>query len=104
MISMAVKSGTKRFHGSAWEYNRNDAFDAYYFLKKQQANPHKTGTSLQHVRIQPRRAGGVQVQQPQDFFFYNQEWRREINGGSIFNQVPTADVWLRLRHDCNQLS
>ena len=27
---------------------------------------------------------------PKTFFFYNQEWRREINGGSIFNLVPTT--------------
>ena len=28
--------------------------------------------------------------EPRTFFFYNMEWRREVNGGSIFNQVPTA--------------
>ena len=27
-MSMVLKSGTKAFHASAWEFNRNDAFDA----------------------------------------------------------------------------
>ena len=41
MISMAVKNGTKRFHGAAWEFIRNDALDAFSFLSKQVANPTK---------------------------------------------------------------
>jgi hypothetical protein len=28
-ISMSIKSGTQKFHGEAWEFDRNDAFDAY---------------------------------------------------------------------------
>ena len=27
-MTMVLKSGTKSFHASAWEFNRNDAFDA----------------------------------------------------------------------------
>ena len=27
MVSMVIKNGTRRFHGGAWEYNRNDALD-----------------------------------------------------------------------------
>ena len=32
-VTMVLKSGTSKFHGSAWENNRNDAFDArnYFF-------------------------------------------------------------------------
>ena len=59
MISMAVKNGTKQFHGAAWEYIRNDALDAYSYLLKQVARSNKTGTPLQRVRIQHRRTGGV---------------------------------------------
>ncbi|MEO6817747.1 MAG: TonB-dependent receptor, partial [Edaphobacter sp.] len=34
-ISLSLKSGTRDFHGSLWEFNRNTAYDANYFLNKQ---------------------------------------------------------------------
>ena len=55
MITMATKSGTKQFHGGAWEYVRNDAFDANTFFANLNGQP-QTGTPIQHVRVQPRRA------------------------------------------------
>ena len=39
MTSMAIKSGTKRFHAGGWEYNRNDALNSYDYFSK-----HTTGT------------------------------------------------------------
>ena len=91
MISMAVKSGTKRFHGGAWEYVRNDAFDAYSFLSKQASNPTKPELRYNTFGFNLGGPLAFKSSNPKTFFFYNQEWRREINGGSIFNQVPTAD-------------
>ena len=90
MTSIAIKSGTKQFHGSAWEFNRNDVLDAYSYLSKQNANP--TKPELRYNLFGFNMGGPVEFKasQPKTFFFYNQEWRREINGGSIFNQVPTA--------------
>ena len=38
-ITMALKSGTKDFHGGAWEFNRNDAFDAVNYFAKNAADP-----------------------------------------------------------------
>ncbi len=90
MISMSVKSGTRRFHGGAWEFVRNDGLDAYSYLSKQVANP--TKPELRYNAFGFNLGGPVEFKSsnPRTFFFYNQEWRREINGGSIFNQVPTA--------------
>ncbi len=90
MTSMAIKSGTRRFHGSGWEFNRNDALDAYSFLSKQQAKP--TKPELRYNTFGFNLGGPIEFKSsnPKTFFFYNQEWRREINGGSIFKQVPTA--------------
>jgi hypothetical protein len=91
MTSMELKSGTRQFHASAWEYNRNDAFDAYSYLSKQQANP--TKPKLRYNAYGFNIGGPVEFRSasPRTFFFYNMEWRKLIQGGSIFNQVPTKD-------------
>jgi hypothetical protein len=91
MISMAMKSGTRQFHGGAWEYNRNDAFDAFSYLSKLQTNPKKP--ELRYNAFGFNLGGPVEFKSrdPKTFFFYNQEWRREIQGGSTLRaRVPTA--------------
>jgi Carboxypeptidase regulatory-like domain len=44
--NLVTKSGTNSFHGSAWEYIRNDKLDANQFFLNQQGDPRKdpTGT------------------------------------------------------------
>ena len=81
-VTMAIKSGTDKFHGSAWENNRNDAFDARNFFfpapnKKQELRMNIFGFN----------AGGPIVKN-KTFFFYNMEWRRYIDGGSTNQAVP----------------
>ncbi len=34
VVNAAIKSGTNGFHGDAWEYLRNDAFNANYFFNR----------------------------------------------------------------------
>jgi hypothetical protein len=90
MIIMATKSGTREFHGGAWEYVRNNAFDANTFF----AN--LNGAQQPELRYN---AFGFNFGGPvpkvghekKTFFFYNQEWRRLIQGGE-FNtpSVPVA--------------
>ena len=53
-ISLSLKSGTRNFHGSLWEFNRNTAYDANYFLNKQ-SGTQAPGVELQHLRLQHRR-------------------------------------------------
>ena len=53
MTSMAVKSGTKRFYRSAWEFDRNDALDVYSYLSKQASNPTKTVERMQYATSLP---------------------------------------------------
>jgi hypothetical protein len=91
MINMATKSGTRQFHGSAWEYNRNDALQAFNFLAKRSGQIDKP--ELRYNVFGFNLGGPVEFKSsnPKTFFFYNQEWRREIQGGSILRaRVPTA--------------
>src|SRR5438067_6701414 len=42
--NLVTKSGTNSFHGSVWEYLRNDIFDANQFFLNQQGDPRKDPT------------------------------------------------------------
>jgi hypothetical protein len=87
-ITEVIKSGTKQIHASAWEFNRNDAFDARNYF-----NP-----SPQKVAELRFNTFGFNVGGPVDFwksdhktfFFYNMEWRRLIQGQILNQTVPLA--------------
>jgi Carboxypeptidase regulatory-like domain len=86
-ITMVIKSGTNKFHGTAWENNRNDAFDARNFffpdpLKKQELRMNIFGFNV----------GGPAIKN-KTFFFYNMEWRRYIDGGSTNQTVPDTATY-----------
>src|ERR1700730_3561741 len=59
-------------------------------LSKPVANP--TKPKLRYNAFGFNIGGPVEFRssEPRTFFFYNMEWRREVKGGSIFNQVPAA--------------
>jgi hypothetical protein len=78
-IAMVIKSGTRQFHGSVWEFNRNEAYAANnYFLNK--AGKRKPEFRL---NIPGFNFGGPLGHKT--FFFVNEEWRRLIQGS-----VPTV--------------
>ncbi len=92
---MALKQGTKSFHGALWEFNRNDAFNAYnYFANHSQPKPELRlnifgGTVggplfIPHVYNNARN---------KTFFFWGEEWRRYIAGAnpSLVNTIDAAD-------------
>jgi len=86
-ISTVIKSGSKQFHAEAWEFFRNDALNSRnYFLK-----------NVPHLRynIYGFNVGG-QVPLAKNhptFFFYNQEWRKEVDGGTLNVPVPLASQY-----------
>lgn len=81
MITMVTKSGTRQFHGGAWEYLRNDKFDANTFVANYSSRPKP---KLRYNTFGFNLGGPVPVQKERKtFFFYNMEWRRLINGGEI---------------------
>ena len=72
-----IKSGSQKFHGGLWEFNRNDAFDAGYYFFKQQDMP----TPELRLNIFGGNIGGpvyphVYNKTHKTFFFVNEEWRK----------------------------
>jgi hypothetical protein len=95
-VTMALKSGTKSFHGGAWEFNRNDAFDAANYFSKQ------SGTPTPELRLNifgfdiggPVFIPGIYPKhKSKTYFFESEEWRRYISGANPTSTatVPDAD-------------
>src|SRR5215469_14775361 len=94
-MTMVLKSGSRRFHASAWEFNRNDAFDARNYF-----NPAPQKVAKLRLNVFGFNAGGPvtlgQLYNPErkrTFFFYNQEWRRLIQGGLTNQPVPDPSTY-----------
>jgi hypothetical protein len=95
-VNVATKSGTNSFHGTLWEYLRNDKFDAKNFftnLNNQPKPPLRFNIYGWNVsgpvfipKIYPK-------SRSKTFFFFNQEWRK-LRQASIFN-VPTPSLAMR---------
>jgi hypothetical protein len=89
IINVVTKSGTNRYHATAWEYLRNTVFDA--------ENPFSGKSQL--VQNQFGAAGGGPVLVPHLYdghdktFFYGsyEGFRRSQPSASTFYNVPTAD-------------
>jgi hypothetical protein len=85
VISIATRGGENQFHGSLFYFGRNDALNATdYFTnragqEKDKLRRHDFGFSLGGPIIRNRL-----------FFFYSQEWNKEIRGSTRFGSVPTA--------------
>ncbi|HEY2545291.1 MAG TPA: carboxypeptidase-like regulatory domain-containing protein, partial [Candidatus Acidoferrum sp.] len=84
-LTMVLKSGSSQIHASAWEFNRNDDFDARNFF---QPSPQK----LAELRLNvfgfnvggPVTLGHLyNPEKKKTFFFYNMEWRRLIQGAVL---------------------
>ena len=87
-ITMVVKSGTKQFHASAWEFNRNDAFDARNYF-----NPAPAKVAELRFNTFGFNVGGpidYTAKEHKTFFFYNMEWRKLIQGQILNQTVPLA--------------
>jgi len=97
-ISLSLKSGTQNFHGGAWEFNRNTAFNANSYQNKNKATP--TSRAKLNYNIFGANVGGplfipgfYNTDKKKTFFFWNEEWRKLIQGNapSLVNDLPAAD-------------
>lgn len=80
-IQMTTRSGTNKFHGSAYEFLRNDAFDArnFFAATKPVLRYNQFGASI-----------GGPIRRDRTFFFFNYEGIRNNRQSTLLASVPTA--------------
>ncbi len=91
IISIATRSGTNSFHGSAFYEGRNDALAAYTYFARRNAGQGQPLNGKDKLR---RNDWGYSIGGPikkdKLFFFFNEEWNHEIRGFTQSACVATA--------------
>lgn len=100
-IQIATKSGTKDFHGTAYEFIRNDALDANNFFLNRQILPPGGKTFKQPLKwnIFGYNFGGplmipghYNTDRSKTFFFWSQSWTRFREGAVVSANVPSLSM------------
>jgi hypothetical protein len=82
-VEVETKSGTNAFHGNAYEFVRNDAFNARNYFQSS-VPPYKKNDYGYTV--------GGPIWKNRTYFFWSQEWRKDRVPGQNFNQpVPSIE-------------
>jgi hypothetical protein len=101
-INVVTKSGVKQFHGSAYEFFRNDAINANLWNN----NANSVAVVDGKAKTTPVRwndygftiggpiyiPGKFNKDKNKTFFFYSQEWRKIINYNTFNPTLPTVDM------------
>jgi hypothetical protein len=98
VVNIVTRSGGNQFHGSGFYSGRNDTLNAYdWFSARQAALDQAAGTwsNPNHDKpvLQRNDFGysfGGPIKKDKLFFFWNQEWNREVRGVHRTGCVPTA--------------
>ena len=85
VLNATIKSGTNEFHGTAWEFFRNDKLDAADFFEN--AGGIKKGALRQN---QFGVSGGGPIIKKKIFTFGDYEGFRRVQGTVLTGSVPTA--------------
>ncbi len=93
-INMAIKRGSQKFHGTLWEFIRNDAIQAHNYFDRGKDKPEL------RLNVFGFNAGGplfipkvYNESKQKTFFFYNEEWRKIIQGSAPagIHAIPKAN-------------
>ncbi len=90
LINVITKSGTQQFHGTAFEFVRNDRFDARTFFARK-VDPlrfNDFGYTLGGPVFIPKKWN---TEKDKLFFFVSQEWKYSHTGATRLNVVPTQE-------------
>jgi hypothetical protein len=86
VINIITRSGTNQFHGSAYEYFRNDIFDARNFFQT-------TGSKPELRQNQYGGSIGGPIFKDRTFFYFDYEGFRQVSGTTDTGTVPTLAEW-----------
>lgn len=80
VTNIITKAGSNSFHGSAYEYIRNDDLDGrnYFSVTQPELRQNQFGASI-----------GGPILRNKAFFFFDYEGQRVVNGVTSITQVPT---------------
>jgi len=91
-VEVETKSGGKAFHGDVYYFGRNDALNARNFFEDKTTpvpkyKKHDFGYTIGGPVFIP---GHYNSNKDKTFFFWSQEWRRDIVPGQVFHEgVPS---------------
>ena len=85
VVNIITKSGSNAFHGSAFEFNRNDKFDSRNFFAT-------TGPKPKLDQNQFGGSAGGPLKKNKTFFFADYERFRQLQGVTFVSTVPTAKM------------
>ncbi len=91
VITIATRSGTNAFHGSAFYSGRNDALASYTYFSARNAGLGQPNNGKDKLRRNDYGYSiGGPIKKDKLFFFFNEEWNHEIRGFTQSACVATA--------------
>jgi hypothetical protein len=91
-MSLSLKSGSQKFHGSLFEFNRTPAYNAKEPISRTKTNAHYNifGGNIGGPLFIPK---VYNTSREKTFFFWNEEWRKILSGAGTTNSqtLPLAD-------------
>ena len=115
IIEIVTKGGTKSFHGTAYEFLRNDALDSNNWFLNRTLHPASVGSAPYNNFKQPLKwnlpgynfggpfyiPGHYNEDKSKTFFFWNQAWARYREGSVVTGVVPSARMRMGDFSECD---
>jgi hypothetical protein len=89
-IQVALRSGTNQFHGTAFDFLRNNVLDAHPFFERPISGP---GYSYERAQLRQNQFGGTlggPILKDRLFFFFSYEGQRKSTTDQATAMYPTA--------------
>ena len=89
LINVVTKGGTREFRGSAYEFLRDEKFDARSYFDQGAPAP-LAFNNAGYTIGGPIALGGFNADRSKLFFFFGQDWKKNHQGVSQVTTVPTV--------------